>query len=354
MIAPFIHENRPGRVVFGPGRRRELAAEVAHLGLTRVIVLTTPEQADLGREMVALLGEAAAGHFNGAVMHVPVEVAKRSVELTRELDADGCLAAGGGSTIGLAKAIALETGLPIVAVPTTYAGSEMTPLYGLTDSGEKHTSRDWKVLPRTVIYDPELTLTLPTSMTTNSGLNAIAHAAEGLYAEDASPILKLMAEEGIRALAEALPLLQTTPDDIGHRSDAQYGAWLCGSVLGQVKMGLHHKTCHVLGGSFNLPHAETHAVTLPHALAYNAVAVPEAMTALSRALGSVSPIEALEDLCSRLGAPRSLSSLGMPESGLDRAADLICAVPYPNPRPFLRAEVRAMLQSAFDGHPAAT
>ncbi|WP_207100256.1 maleylacetate reductase [Paracoccus shandongensis] len=349
MIAPFIHEYRASRVVFGPGRRRDLAAEAGQLGLRRLLVVTTPEQSHLGREISQVLEDACVGHFDGAAMHVPVEVARRAANAARDLGADGCLAAGGGSAIGLAKAIALETGLPIMAVPTTYAGSEMTPLYGLTDHGQKRTGRDWNVMPRTVVYDPELTTSLPAGLTIASGLNAIAHAAEGLYAEDASPIHKLAAEEGIRALAASLPGLLSTPHDIGLRGSAQYGAWLCGSVLGQVKMGLHHKACHVLGGSFNLPHAETHAVVLPHALAYNGVCAPEAMAALSRALGGGPPLDALDEFYGRVDAPRSLSAIGMPEHGLDHAADLICTAPYPNPRPFIRSEIRAMLQAAFEG-----
>jgi len=349
----FVHEARPSRVVFGRGRRAQLPAELDALGVKRALVLTTPEQRALGDEVAGLLGASrCAGVHAGAVMHVPIAAARAAIQAARDAGAQACIAAGGGSTIGLAKAIALESGLPILALPTTYAGSEMTPLYGITDGGEKRTGRDWRVLPRTVVYDPDLTLGLPVAISLTSGMNAIAHAAEGLYAADASPIHQLMAAEGIRALAGALPRLKLDGRDASARDDALVGAWLCGSVLGQVQMGLHHKLCHVLGGSFNLPHAELHTVMLPHALAYNAAAAPQAMARLAAALGSADAADAvnrLAELQRGLGVPTSLRAIGMPADGLDRAADLVTAAPYPNPRPLERGAVRALLQRAFDG-----
>jgi alcohol dehydrogenase class IV len=249
----------------------------------------------------------------------------------------------------LGKAIALDSGLPIIAVPTTYAGSEMTPIYGLTDGGVKKTGRDPRVLPRTVIYDPELTLTLPVGLSVTSGINAIAHACEGLYAHDGNPIVALMAEEGIRALAAALPRVHAAPTDLAARRDALYGAWLGGTVLGHVAMGLHHKLCHTLGGTWNLPHAEVHTVILPHALAYNEPAAPQALARIGRALGGAEPVHALHALAGMLGAPTSLREIGMPADGLDRAADLAVAAAYPNPRPLDRDALRALLQRAWDG-----
>ncbi|MBS0445210.1 MAG: maleylacetate reductase [Proteobacteria bacterium] len=346
----FVHESRPARVVFGRGRRAQLPAEMDALGVRRALVLTTPEQAALGQEVAGLLGaDRCAGVHAGAVMHVPIAAARAAIQAARDAGADACIAAGGGSTIGLAKAIALESALPIIALPTTYAGSEMTPLYGITDGGEKRTGRDWRVLPRTVVYDAELTLGLPVGLSVTSGMNAIAHAAEGLYAVDASPIHQLMAAEGIRALAAALPRLAADGRDLSARDDALYGAWLCGSVLGQVQMGLHHKLCHVLGGSFNLPHAELHTVILPHALAYNAAAAPLAMNRLAAALGAQEAVAGLVALQRALPVPTSLRQIGMPADGLERAVELITAAPYPNPRPFERPALRDLLQRAFDG-----
>jgi maleylacetate reductase len=345
------------RVVFGAGSLKQLPAEVERLGAQRALVLATPEQEGIASRVSLMLGTRSAGVFARAAMHVPIEAARAARDEARRLNADCAVAVGGGSTTGLGKAIALDSGLPIVAVPTTYAGSEMTPIYGLTEGGVKKTGRDVRVLPKTVVYDPELTMTLPLALSITSGLNAIAHAAEGLYTPEPNPIVALMAEEGIAALARALPALHADLDDRHARHDALYGAWLCGAVLGHVAMGLHHKLCHTLGGTFNLPHAETHTVVLPHALAYNAPAAPQAMARIARALGRadggdpLSAARALHALAARLGAPTALRDIGMPADGLDRAADLAAQTPYPNPRALERAPLRALLQRAYDGTP---
>jgi len=273
-------------------------------------------------------------------MHVPIEVASAAREEARRLDADCAIAVGGGSTIGLAKAIALESGLPILAIPTTYSGSEMTPVFGITEGGQKKTGRDVRVLPRTVIYDPAVIAPLPPKIAAMSGMNAIAHGCEGLYAENVAPVHALLAEEGIRALAGGLP---------GDGERCLYGAWLCGLVLAGAAMGLHHKLCHTLGGTFNLPHAETHAAVLPHALAYNQSAAPEAMRRIAAALNAKEAPSGVYDLARRFGASMALRDLGMPESGLDRAAEMATMQPYPNPRPLERRAVRQLLQDAWEG-----
>ena len=348
----FVYQSQPARVVFGAGSLSQLPSEIERLGARRALVLCTPEQTAQAEQVAQLLGDRAAGVFAQAVMHVPIETARQARAEAARLDADCAVAVGGGSTTGLGKAIALDSGLPILAVPTTYAGSEMTPIYGITEDGLKKTGRDLRVLPRTVIYDPVLSQSLPVGLSVTSGINAIAHAAEGLYAQDRNPVMSLMAEEGIRALAQALPRIQADARDLDARSDALYGAWLCGTVLGNVGMALHHKLCHTLGGSFNLPHAEAHTVVLPHAIAFNAPAAPEAMARIARALGSDTAAGGLFDLAQRLGAPVALSQIGMPEDGLDRAADLAVSNPYWNPRPFgaaQRPEIRALLQDAFEG-----
>ena len=345
----FVYQALPSRVVFGAGALKHLAREIDALGAKRALVLATPEQADMAGRIAGLLGARAAGVFAKAVMHVPIESAREARDEAKRLGADCAVAIGGGSTTGLGKAIALESGLPILAIPTTYAGSEMTSIYGITEAGVKKTGRDPRVLPRTVIYDPELTLTLPLALTVTSGMNAIAHAAEGLYAFDGNPILSMMAEEGIRATAAALPRLRRDALDVEARSDALYGAWLCGAVLGGVSMGLHHKLCHTLGGSFNLPHADVHTVILPHALAYNAAHAPDAMQRIARALGATSAARGVFDLAQQQHAPVALKDIGMPADGLDRAADLAVQSQYPNPRPLARAAIRELLQRAFDG-----
>ena len=290
-----------------------------------------------------------SGVFARAVMHVPVETARQARDEAQRLHADCAIAIGGGSTTGLGKAIALESSLPILAIPTTYAGSEMTTIYGITEGGLKKTGRDARVLPKTVIYDPELTLSLPPALSASSGMNAIAHAVEALYAVDANPIISMMSEEGIRALAHGLPGVMKNPLDIEARTLCLYGAWLCGVALNGTSMALHHKLCHTLGGTFNLGHAEVHTVILPHATAYNQKAAPEAMARVARALGSVEAAQGLYDLEVNLGTPRSLKEIGMLESGLDQAAELAAANPYANPVPIGRAAIRRLLDNAFHG-----
>ncbi len=239
--------------------------------------------------------------------------------------------------------------MPILAIPTTYAGSEMTPIWGITEGGVKKTGRDARVLPKTVIYDPCLTVTIPPQLTATSGMNAIAHCVEALYAKDANPIISMCAEEGIRALAQSLPVAVKEPENLDARSRALYGAWLAGISLGSVGMALHHKLCHTLGGTFNLPHAETHTVVLPHATAYNSSAAPQAMTRIASALGAGNAAEGLYDLALSMGAPTSLASLGMKPEDLDAAADLAVQNPYYNPRPVTRAAVYELLRCALEG-----
>lgn len=349
----FVYASHPGRVVFGVGALSCLEREIGLLGAQRALVLSTPEQKAQAEDVARRLGGRCAGVFAEAVMHVPIETARRARAEAARLGADCAVAIGGGSTTGLAKAIALESSLPILAIPTTYAGSEMTTIYGITEGGLKKTGRDARVLPRTVIYDPELTLGLPVGLSATSGMNAIAHAVEALYAVDANPVISMMAEEGIRALASGLPAVLAAPRDLDARSNALYGAWLCGIALNGCAMALHHKLCHTLGGSFNLPHAETHTVVLPHAVAYNAKAAPEAMRRIARALGAEHAATGLFALEQRLATPTSLKAIGMPADGLDRAAEIAVSAPYPNPRALDRAAIRALLDDAYHGRPPA-
>lgn len=346
----FVYNGLPARVVFGAGALARLPEELDRLGAKRALVLSTPEQAASARQVASALGARCAGTYDKAAMHVPVEIAEDARRTARELGADCCVTVGGGSTTGLGKAIALASAVPILAVPTTYAGSEMTPIYGITEGGAKKTGRDVRVLPKAVIYDPTLTLSLPPALSAASGMNAIAHAVEALYSHEGNPIISLMAEEGIRALALALPAIMKSPSDIGARSDALYGAWLCGVVLGSAGMALHHKLCHVLGGSFNLPHAETHSIVLPHAVRYNHDAAPEAMARIERAIQAEDAAAGIYDLEKRLGLPMRLADVGMKEGDLERAARIATEAPYPNPRKVDYAAVLQLLRSAYLGH----
>jgi alcohol dehydrogenase class IV len=346
----FVYVGRPARVVFGAGSLNQLEREIQALGAKKALVLCTPEQRGAAAKVVAILGRRAVGVFDRAIMHVPIQTARDARETARSFGADCAVAIGGGSTIGLGKAIALDSGLPILAIPTTYAGSEMTPIYGITEKGLKKTGRDERVLPRTVIYDPELTMSLPPVMSVTSGINAIAHAAEGLYSVNTNPILDLMAEEGIAALGRSLPSIVAGRMLAESRSDALYGAWLCATVLAGVDMALHHKLCHTLGGTFNLPHAEIHTIVLPHALAYNAAAAPAALSRIAKALGKGNASQAIFDLARDNGAPVALKDVGMKEEDLDQACELAMQNRYPNPRALERAPLLRLLRDAFEGN----
>ena len=347
----FRHESFSQVVLFGNGRRAELPALVAQLGLERCLVLSTPEQRGDADALSEMLGVAVVAVLAEATMHTPVEVSDAAAAYAREVGAACTIGIGGGSTIGLGKAIALRTGLPQIAVPTTYAGSECTPIIGETAEGRKKTQRNPVVVPAAIVYDPELTLTLPARSSGVSGLNALAHAVEALYSPERSPLLAAFAAEGIRALAHALPRVVDAPSDLNARSDALYGAWLCGTCLATSAMALHHKICHVLGGLFNLPHAETHALVLPYVVAFNKSAAADAVERLAVAIGADDPIAGMFDLAGAVGAPRSLAELGMPEDGVDAAVDLILADRYWNPRPLTQPEVERLVRTMYEGSP---
>jgi maleylacetate reductase len=347
----FVYESLPARVIFGWGTSSQAAAEVAVLGSSRALVLSTPGQRGGAERIAAGLGPACSGLFSEAAMHTPVAVTERALAEVKRLGADCTVAVGGGSAIGLGKAIALRTDLAQVVVPTTYAGSEMTPVLGETAAGEKTTQRTLKVLPETVLYDVELTLSLPAAVSAASGVNAMAHAAEALYAENANPVTALLAAESVQLLASALPAIAADPGDTGARAAALRGAWLAGTCLATAGMALHHHVCHILGGAFGLPHAPTHAVMLPYAIAYNATAAPEAMTTLARALGCPDAVASMDRLLTRLGLVRSLAGLGMPEAGIERAARLAMQRPCRNPAELNYERLRRMLAAAWAGEP---
>jgi maleylacetate reductase len=347
---PFAYTSLPGRIVFGFGTLAQVPAEVEALGSRRALVLCDRYHEDgAGARLRDILGDLVAGFSSEAAMHTPVAVTEGVMRQLSAVDADCLVALGGGSTTGLSKALALRTDLPQIVIPTTYAGSEATPILGETTGDRKTTQRSPKVLPEVVVYDVDLTLELPPLLSAVSGMNAIAHAIEALYAKDANPITSLLAERGIAALGGALPLIVQDGYDRAARAEALFGAWACGNCLGTVGMALHHKLCHVLGGSFDLPHAETHTVVLPHAAAFNTAAAPDALARAARALRVERAAQGLFDLAAALGAPTSLKALGMKESDLDRAAETAVSAPYWNPRPVDRTAIRALLDDAYHG-----
>ncbi len=335
------------RVVFGAGSIARIGAEIDAIGARWPLVITTPGRSDTLTLIRGYLGDRLAGVHERAQLHVPVDRVREAVALVDRLSPDALLAIGGGSAVGLAKAVALERALPIVAVPTTYAGSEMTGIWGITDGDQKRTGRNPFVVPRLVMYDPELTLTLPADVSAASGMNAIAHAVEAMYASDAGPIATAAADAAIRHLAQALPRVVVRLDDLEARTMALQGAHEAGVALGLASMGLHHKICHVLGGTFGLPHALTHAAVLPHVVAFNAPEAPLAMERIANALGAPDAATGLAALNRALGLTATLHDVGLRASDINRAAELVVSSAYTNPREVTEDDVRALLMRAL-------
>lgn len=356
-MEPFEYNANPGRVIFGPGSINKLPDEINRLGLRAPLLLTTPQQEEQGSDLAKILQDASitpAGTYNNATMHTPSHITEEAMTFIETKSADCVVSIGGGSTIGLGKAISVRTGLPHICIPTTYAGSEMTPILGETQDGKKTTRSDSKILPGTVIYDVNLTMTLPAALSATSGVNAIAHAVEALYSTKKNPIISMLALEGTKALAESLPTIVEDPQNQAAREKAQYGAWLCGVCLGSSSMALHHKLCHTLGGSFNLPHAETHTIVLPHALSYNAPDIPDAMAKLASVLpGSEGDAtKGLNVLLEKLKVKRALKDFGMKEEDVDKAADIAVSNQYPNPRALEREKIREIIRRCWAGEGA--
>ena len=345
----FVYNQDPIRIVFGAGTIAQLREELERLKVNRPLFIATPgRKADAEKAASTLYGMTRAIHAE-AVMHVPVETIAAAANAAKAHNADSIVAFGGGSALDTSKAVGLELSLPVVAVATTYGGAEVTPFYGYTEGGIKKGKKDRKMLPKTVIYDPVLSVSLPSRVSGPSGINAIAHCVEGLYAREANPIMSLLAAEGIRTMARSLPIVVRAPENIEARTDALYGACLAGLVLGSVGMAVHHNISHVLGGTFRLNHANAHTVVLPHAVAFNRDAAPEAMRTIADALGAKDPARGIYDLEVKIGAPTSLKEIGMPADGLDRAAKTVVEHAYYNPRPVDFEGIRQLLENAYKG-----
>jgi maleylacetate reductase len=341
----FVHDTPAQRVRFGSGAAAaNLTAEVEELGASRLMVIASSR----GKEIAS--GLPVAHWHHEVAMHVPVEVAARARSAATTHRVDALVSIGGGSTTGLAKAVALTTGLPIVAVPTTYAGSEATNVWGLTEDARKTTGSDPRVLPRTIVYDASLTLRLPVSLSVASGLNALAHCVDSMWSPRTDPINQALAGEGIRALHSGLITVVADPLDLDGREHALYGSYLAAVAFASAGSGLHHKICHVLGGMFDLPHAPTHAVVLPHVLALNAPSAPAAERRIAAAFGATSAVDGLARLRSSLDAPRALRDYGMPSSGIGPAASAVLeAVPPGNPAPVTVDNLTTLLRAAWEG-----
>jgi maleylacetate reductase len=347
MTPTFTHDVPPQRVVFAAsGALERVADEAERLSISRALVVATPGSgARLGKRVVELLGPRAAALHAQAVIHVPKAVAEQGLAAARETNADGLIAVGGGSAIGLAKIIARDTALPIIAVPTTYSGSEATSIFGVSDGARKVTGRDAKVLPRTIIYDPDLTLGLPPAVSAASGMNAMAHCVESFWADGRTPVTLALASEAMRRFGKNLPSVVADGADRPARGECLIGAWLAGTVL-SVSNGLQHKLAHVLGG-LGLPHAEAHAIILPHVTRFNLQAAPEAATRLVEALGDDDPAEAIANMLRKFPIPQRLRDVGFDEGKIDFVAGEIAAQAIKSPRLVSAGDVRELLAAAY-------
>lgn len=341
-----VHEVYAGRVLQGAGARDLVPDETERLGARRVLVVAAPSSAGTARDLADRLGERYAGTFGRPAQHTPVEVTADALDLAREVRADALVAIGGGSAIGLGKALAVRTGMPQVAVPTTYAGSEATPVLGETESGVKTTRRDPALAPGTVVYDPELTLTMPRGLTLTSALNALAHAVEALWDARASAATRAFGIEAADGILTALPVALDHPADVDARSRLQEAAWLAGACLAQARMGLHHQLAHALGGTFGLPHAELHALLLPYVMRFNLPAAPDTASRLARVVNG-DPTPAVAALAALHDGPTTLEALGVPRAELRAVAERVAADPYPNPRPVTADAVEELLLAAW-------
>lgn len=350
-IPPFRYRQDRVAVVFGAGASDQLADHLDELNPQRLLVVHGSTGAEVANQLRGTFGTERTAMFDDIAGHVPVERAERAVAMARTFTADTVVAIGGGSAIGFAKIVARETGAQIAAVPTTYSGSEMTPVWGVTAAGRKSTDRDAAVMPRLVVYDPLLTLSLPARASAASGMNAMAHAVDALYASDAGPLVATIAVQALSVLAEALPALAVRRDDVAARTQACYGAHLAGLVLGSTGMALHHRMCHVLGGRYALPHAETHAVLLPHSVAFNETAAATANARIAAAARGTVAATAIWDLERRLDLPASLAELGLHAGDIAAAAAEVAATPVSNPAPVSEQAVAQLLEDALHGRP---
>ncbi|MDA0707917.1 MAG: maleylacetate reductase [Proteobacteria bacterium] len=345
----FEYTPIPNKAVFGKNSALTLNNEVSALVAERVMIACTKGMVSRIQKVIDCLGDKCVAVFDKAEPHCPEHIAMAALDLFTQVNADCVVAIGGGSTIGIGKAIKLRTDKPMIVVATTPCGSESTPIYGMLIGNHKKTGRDRKVIANTTIYDPILTTSMSAHHTGTIGMNSLAHCVEALYAQTASPISDLFAEQGIKALINGLKGSIKNPDDLMAREQVLYGGMLSGYCVTLAGIAIHHKLCHVLGGHHGIPHGESNSVILPYAVAYNETSAPKAMEQIKKAMGTISASGGIYDFATEINVPKSLKELGMKEEDLDRAAkETIETTPY-NPKPLDFKSVREMLQHAYEG-----
>lgn len=353
MTITFDHTTLGQRVLFGTGKAADHTADaIAGLGAERVLLVADRFAINLADEIVGKAPIVARIH--DIVQHVPVENGRAAVDLAGSEAIDAVVAIGGGSATGLAKFVARDTGVPIIAVPSTFAGSEATNVWGQTEGRRKTTGVDDRVVPKVIVYDASLSRSLPGRLAVSSGLNAVAHAIDGLWAPRADPINVALATEGVRALVPGLRALHAEPDDLEGRETALYGAYLAAVAFASAGSGMHHKICHVLGGAYNLSHAEMHATVLPYVAAYNAPEAPEAMERIARIFDveTTRAPHALADFRDELGITGGLAALGLHEPDIPEAARLATeSIPPSNPRHASVEDIENIIRAAWAGGP---
>jgi len=345
----FRQRSLPWNIVFGIGAIQDAGDELDKLGFGRALLICSRQQAGQARQVLGILGDRAVGLFDQATMHVPLATVEQAASVARRHHADCTVSIGGGSTTGLGKALALKHGLPTIAVPTSYAGSEMTNIWGITDDGKKTTGRDNAVLPVLTIYDPELTLTMPPEFAGPSGLNAMAQAVVNVASQAVNPFVSSMALDAIRALAHGLPIIMAEPGNLEARSEVLLGACFAGGAIGAGTSSLHHRLCHIFGGTFGTPHAQTHAALLPHCIAYNAAATPVGTGRIAQAMEVENAATGVYELAKKVGAPLALRDIGVGYADLDRVVAMVLDAPPENPEVVTEERLRVLLENAFEG-----
>lgn len=382
-MVPFEYVTAAQKVVFGAGALDQLVEVVEAFGWRRLLLCTIPrfETEGVVERVRSNLGERLAAVYGGVAPHVQAPQVGEATALAQAEDVEAVIGLGGGSAIGLAKAVSLaleeirlgrparaayptdQPLVPVVAIPTTYAGSEMTPIYGVTevDKGRtrKVTVTDIKVTPRVTLYDPLLTLGTPPQMTASSGINALAHCIEAAYAINKNPLATAAALAGARYISQALPLAVADGGDVAARAGLMAGAHLAATAVATAKIGLHHGLCHVLGGTAGVPHGIANGIMLPHAMRFNADATAPEQAEVARALGlsggdelalAEAAAEAIYKLIGSIGLPQRLRDASVRLGALPKLAEIALrsSAVQNNPKPIHDAsQVEAILRSAW-------